>query len=148
MPFNTFSNKVDPNPSCSSCKSCLIRFYSVCLWKYDYDMGLGVRKPLEGCEQHRRRPAFTSAQSDQLLCFSLFWKYHIQTCYKRNLNFLASPCNWGDWFESCFVGNPEDRFCHIAAHMMWVCTVCQSNGNWQFPIYKGSIFKIAFFQNV
>ena len=23
---------------------------------------------------------------------------------------LASPCSWGDWFESRFVGNPKDRF--------------------------------------
>ena len=29
------------------------------------------------CEQHRRRPACASAQSDQRLCYSLFEKYHI-----------------------------------------------------------------------
>ena len=29
------------------------------------------------CEQQRRRPACTSAQSDQRLCYSLFGKYHI-----------------------------------------------------------------------
>ena len=45
------------------------------------------------CEQQRRRAACASAQSDQRLCFSRFGKYHIQTCYKRNFNFLASPCN-------------------------------------------------------
>ena len=43
-------------------------------------------------EQQRRRPACASGQSDQCLCFSCFGKYHIQTCYKRNCNFLASPC--------------------------------------------------------
>ena len=32
-------------------------------------------------------------------------------CYKRNFNFIASLCSWGDWFETHFVGNPEDRFC-------------------------------------
>ena len=26
------------------------------------------------CEQHRRRPACASTQSDQRLCYSLFWK--------------------------------------------------------------------------
>ena len=29
------------------------------------------------CEQQRRRPAYTSAQSDQRLCFSLIGKNHI-----------------------------------------------------------------------
>ena len=29
-------------------------------------------------------------------------------------NFLASG---GDWFESLFVGNPEDRFYRVKAHM-------------------------------
>ena len=29
------------------------------------------------CEQHRRRPACASAQSDQRLCYSLFEKNHI-----------------------------------------------------------------------
>ena len=32
-------------------------------------------------------------------------------CYRWNFNFLASLCSWGDWFETRFVGNPEDRFC-------------------------------------
>ena len=26
------------------------------------------------------------------------------------VNFLATLCRWGDWFESHFVGKPEDRF--------------------------------------
>ena len=29
------------------------------------------------CEQHRRRPACASAQSDQRLCYSFFGKYHM-----------------------------------------------------------------------
>ena len=32
-------------------------------------------------------------------------------------NFLASLGSWGDWFEYCFVGNPEDRFYHDEALM-------------------------------
>ena len=40
-----------------------------------------------------------------------FWK----VLYKQKFNFLASLCNWGDWFESRFVGYPEDRFCRIVA---------------------------------
>ena len=30
-----------------------------------------------GCEQHGRRPACASAQSNQRLCYSLFGKYHM-----------------------------------------------------------------------
>ena len=44
------------------------------------------------CKQQRGRPACAFAQSDQCLCFLLFEKYHIQTCKKRNFNFLASVC--------------------------------------------------------
>ena len=58
-----------------------------------HHMGLDARKPVfGGCQQHRCRPACPSAQSDQHLCFSVFGKYHIQTCYKRNFNFLPSLC--------------------------------------------------------
>ena len=64
-----------------------------------------------GCrEQQGRRPACISAQSDQRLCFLLFGKYHIQSCYRRNFNFLDSLCSWAGWFEPHFCGNPEDRF--------------------------------------
>ena len=45
------------------------------------------------CEQHRRRPACASAQSDQRLCYSRFVKHHIQACYKRSFIFLASLCS-------------------------------------------------------
>ena len=70
------------------------------------------------CEQQRRRPACASAQSDQCLCYSLFEKYHVKACYKRNFKFLASLCSWGDWFESHFVWNPEDRFCRDEAQIL------------------------------
>ena len=69
-------------------------------------------------EQHRRRPACASAQSDQRFCYSLFGKYHMLTCYRWNLNVLASLCSWGDLFETRFVGNPEDRFSRVAAQII------------------------------
>ena len=72
----------------------------------------------EGCEQHRRRPACASAQTDQRLCYSLFGKYHIQTCFKRNFNFLACLCSLGGLLESHFVRNPEDRFSRDKAHLI------------------------------
>ena len=77
------------------------------------------------CEQHRRRPACASAQSDKRLCYSLFGKYHTKTCFKWNLNFLVSLFSWGDWFETCFVGNPEDRFSRDEAHI-FPCPVSES----------------------
>ena len=70
------------------------------------------------CEQHRRRPACASAQSDQRLCYSLFEMYYMLTCYRWNFNFLASLCSWGDLFETRFVGNPEDRFSRVAVQML------------------------------
>ena len=68
-------------------------------------------------EQHWRRPACASAQSDKRHCFSLFGKYNMWTCYRWNVNFLASLCSWGDLFETRFVGNPEDRFSRDETHL-------------------------------
>ena len=41
-----------------------------------------------------------------------------KTGYRWNFNFLASPCSLGDWFETRFVRNPEDRFCRDEAQMI------------------------------
>ena len=71
------------------------------------------------CEQQRRRPACASAQSDQRLCYSLFWKVSYPNCYKRNFNFLASLCSWAGLCESHSVGNTEDRFCSDEAQILW-----------------------------
>ena len=77
-------------------------------------MGRDARKLVFGvCERKRSRSACTFAQTDQLPFYLLFGKYHIETCFKRNFNILASLCSQGDWFESRFVRNPKDRFCHV-----------------------------------
>ena len=92
------------------------------------NLGLDAKKPVfVVCEQHRRRPACAFAQSDQLLCDSLFEKYHMLTCYRRNFNLLASLCSWGHWFETRFVDNPEDRFCRDEAQMAYFSCVKSSN---------------------
>ena len=70
------------------------------------------------CEQHRRRPACASEQTDQRLCYSLFWQYHILTCFERNFTILANLYTRGDWFKSRFVGNPEDRFSCAEARLL------------------------------
>ena len=80
-------------------------------------MGLDARKPVFGVwEQQRRRPACTFALSDQCLGYSLIGRIILNLLQR---NFLASLCSGGDWFESRFVGNPEDRFCRDEAQMFW-----------------------------
>ena len=71
-------------------------------------------------EDQRRRPVYTSAQSDQFLCCSPSWKYNWQTCYTQNFSFLATCTlnNWTGWFESCMVVNPEDRSSRIEAQII------------------------------
>ena len=36
--------------------------------------------------------------------------------YAQNFNILASLCSGTDWFESYFVGNPEDSFSCVKDH--------------------------------
>ena len=69
-----------------------------------------------------RKPVFgdgtTKAQTSLRICAVLsalllftFWKVsYLNLLYHGNFNYLASLFSRGDWFESCFVGNPEDRF--------------------------------------
>ena len=86
-----------------------------------YKMGLDARKPVFSvCEQRRSRPACALGQTDQHLCYSLFGKYHIWTCYKWNFIFLSSLCSWTGWFESHFVWNPEDRFLCVETQIMTI----------------------------
>ena len=59
-----------------------------------------------GFANKRCRPACTSVQSDQHLCYLLIGKYPIETCYKQNLNFPASFCSWAGWFGYELFGNP------------------------------------------
>ena len=61
-----------------------------------------------------------SAHPRSLIC--AFVIRLLENCSKRNFTILASLCSWGDWFESCFIGNPEDRFCHDKAHIITILT--------------------------
>ena len=76
---------------CTGLSECTVVKMSHC-WKISY---VSTRENLssEACEQQRCRPACACVQSDQHLCFSLFGKYHIQTCNKRNFYYLASLCS-------------------------------------------------------
>ena len=55
-----------------------------------------------------RRSACASAQSDQRLCYSPIGQYHIQTLAASNI----SISSLAGWFETHFVGNPEERCCY------------------------------------
>ena len=59
----------------------------------------------------------TRAQTSLCICavwsaplLFAFWKMLYLTWYRWDFNFLSSLCSCGEWFESRFVGNPEDRF--------------------------------------
>ena len=65
---------------------------------------------------------------------------HINACYKRNFNFLASHCSWAGCFESHFVGNPEDRFSHVAAQFIMSAVKIVFLVLWRCP-YVLSVFK-------
>ena len=60
------------------------------------------------CEQQRRRPA------PLLLAY---WKVSYLEKLWENFSSLASLCSWAGWFESHFVGNPEDRFSRVGAQL-------------------------------
>ena len=65
----------------------------------------------------------TKAQSGQRPCYLLNGKYYSWTFYKRNFIFLASICSWAGWFESHFLGQPEDRFCRNEAQISLPCLI-------------------------
>ena len=64
-----------------------------------------------------------------LLAFLHFDQDKCHNCckIKENFNFLANLCGWGDWFDSGFVGNPEDKLCYNKAHIV-VCKTCTDHG--------------------
>ena len=72
------------------------------MWNLHLDMGLDVRKLV-----------FGKVQTRVLLLFA-FWKVLYLNLLQAKFHFLASL-----WFESHFVGNPEDRFCCVEAHMVF-----------------------------
>ena len=82
------------------------------------------------CKQQRHRPACPSAQSDQRLwVFCILESIISKSATSTNFNFLASPCNWGDWFEAPLVVNPKDRSCRDEAHII-------QDNRLEFPNYN------------
>ena len=106
--FNKFNKNVH------SCKI-LYEFLPVTL----QNVGLNASKlDVVVWEQQRRQPAYTSAQSDQCLCYSLDRLYYNSTCFMPCFYIRASLCSRADCFESYLVGNPENMFSLDEAHIM------------------------------
>ena len=61
-------------------------------------MGLDTRKPVFG------DLGTTKAQTSLRIC--AVWSAPLLYAFWK-VNFLASLCSWGDWFESRFFGNPQ-----------------------------------------
>ena len=79
--------------------------------KYHYNMGPDARKPGFGGGGGGGVANNTGADqpAHPRSLISAFVVRFIETCYRWNLNFIASLCSWGDWSETRFVGNPENR---------------------------------------
>ena len=58
--------------------------------------------------------------------------------------FLASLCSVRDWLEPRFVGNPEDRFCHVGAPYHFVDFPCTSSIN-NKGVHQGYIMTMVLF---
>ena len=91
-------------------------------------MGRNARKPVFG------GLGTTQAQTSLRICTVwlaplsfAFWKVSYVNLLRWNFNFLASLCNRGDWFETCFVGHPEDRFSREEA--IWYLIIKSFNHN-------------------
>ena len=83
-------------------------------------MGLDEKKKLFGaCEQQKRQPASLRIRTvwSAPLLFA-YWKVpYLDLLQAKSFSLIAGLCSWADWFESHFVGNPEDRVSRVAAHI-------------------------------
>ena len=81
-----------------------------------------------------RQPGFGGVRTTKAQTSLHIWKYRITSCYERNFNYLTSLCSWADWFQSNFVGNPEDRVSRVPAHTyepvheIWIYGIWNSEG--------------------
>ena len=79
-------------------------------------MGLNTRKPVfRGLWTTKAQTSLRIRADWSAPLLLTFWKVSYLNLPYVKFHFLASLFSWGDWFESCFVGNPEDKFCRVAA---------------------------------
>ena len=81
-----------------------------------------------------------SVQFDQHLCHSLIGKYHnYLNLLKQLFNFPVRFWSWGDWFESCFVGNPWRRVLpHQGSNASTVQTARKHGSSVVSPLASGA----------
>ena len=86
------------------------------IYCYKYNMSRVVRKrDYCLCENKGADQLRSNCEADQRLCF----RYTDSTIFQiRNFKLLACFCSCTARFVSDLVGNPEDRFSRVAAHMM------------------------------
>ena len=94
---------------------CAFRLFTSCSLQplsklMTYYLGLNARKSVfDGLRKTKMQTSL------RISAFVLFiGKYHIKNCYKQNFAILASL--WVGWFLYVLIGNPEDRFSHVATH--------------------------------
>ena len=80
------------------------RHENTCLWRFTNNTGAD-------------QPAHSRSLISAVVI--RFLENTMLTCFTWNLNFQASLCSWVDWFETCFVGNPEDRFSRVEAQIIY-----------------------------
>ena len=100
----------------------IIENVSMTLWRLGRHMSFNARKPVFG----GLWPTKAQTSLHILGLISTFDIHYLESCYKRNINFLASLCSWVAWFESYFLRHPEDRFSRIAAHILDFVNYCIS----------------------
>ena len=77
--------------------------------------GLVARKPVFGVLRiTKAQTSLCIRAADRHFVYSLTRRTYNLACYEQNFTILICLCRRGDWFETRFVGHPEDRF-----HTTW-----------------------------
>ena len=71
------------------------------------------------CENKDADQLCGNREADQRLCFPYIYST-ISTFYNRNFKTIASFCKCRARFGSDLFGNPEDRFSHNKAHLIYM----------------------------
>ena len=85
-------------------------------------MSRDARKPDNClCENKGAGQLRSNCEADQRLCFRYTDSTSPRLLIPKNFKPLACFCDCTGWFVSDLVGNPEDRFSRVAAHLS-LCT--------------------------
>ena len=96
-----------------------------------HNLGLDVRKPVfRVCKPQRHRPACTSAQSGQPLCYSLFGKYFIRFPRREKSNFWLVSVAEETGLSLSLSETRRQVFRDEAHFKNAICTVCSLGYIW------------------